>query len=697
MSKIVSILHALRSLPKNFINFFRLTFFHTLSFIFLLVIYLLTSIITNILLHKFVPIPYFLKNNLVININNLYQRIVKMNHLNEDSINRTNLIQLALYNMNFKKSRTFITVGGMAIGIAAIVYLVSIGYGLQELVVSRVARLDEMRQANISSPIGGQARLNDQTLSQMQEISDIDKVLPQIAAVGRVTYNNSVSDVVIYGVTSDYLTSSAIQPSSGKIFENNALTVSAPAPQVAGLATSINSDNAAYLSAIGPVEFSLNQGEWLRVRDQPSTKGKVIGYTRRIEGVQSGTEVWGDPYAGNTSEVGSSTDDKELHRWISASFLLWEKTTCSPVTQSDCENLQYRPLISEEEQQVRATGYIAELNLQVDRSPVLVVGSNPAVLGIQDESNPSSAAVLNASTPPASETSTPEEIEFVEDATESATQKEEEVEKVSLGTQAVKEVVVNRSALSLLGIAEDQAINQTINLSFIVVGELLDDPNKKIQSLEEPYKIVGVIPDDRSPVMYVPFIDLRTLGVSNYSQVKILTKGITELPKVRTQVEALGFVTQSVADTVAQINNLFSTARTVLFLVGMAALAVASLGMFNTLTVSLLERTREVGLMKAMGMRSSEVHELFLTESMIMGLFGGILGLTLGILAGFATSAILSAYAISQGVGFLSISYTPPVFVMAIMALSLTVGLITGLYPARHATRISALNALRYE
>lgn len=335
--------------------------------------------------------------------------------------------------------------------------------------------------------------------------------------------------------------------------------------------------------------------------------------------------------------------------------------------------------------------------MQVDRSPVLVVGSNPAVLGIQDESNPSSAAVLNASAPPASETSTPEEIEFVEDATESATQKEEEVEKVTLGTQAIKEVVVNRSALSLLGIAEDQAINQTINLSFIVVGELLDDPNKKIQSLEEPYKIVGVIPDDRSPVMYVPFIDLRTLGVSNYSQVKILTKGITELPKVRTQVEALGFVTQSVADTVAQINNLFSTARTVLFLVGMAALAVASLGMFNTLTVSLLERTREVGLMKAMGMRSSEVHELFLTESMIMGLFGGILGLTLGILAGFATSAILSAYAISQGVGFLSISYTPPVFVMAIMALSLTVGLITGLYPARHATRISALNALRYE
>ena len=69
------------------------------------------------------------------------------------------------------------------------------------------------------------------------------------------------------------------------------------------------------------------------------------------------------------------------------------------------------------------------------------------------------------------------------------------------------------------------------------------------------------------------------------------------------QVEALGFSTRSVADTVKQIDRLFATARVLLAVLGFVALSIAALGMFNTLTVSLLERTREVGLMKAMGMR----------------------------------------------------------------------------------------------
>jgi len=126
-------------------------------------------------------------------------------------------------------------------------------------------------------------------------------------------------------------------------------------------------------------------------------------------------------------------------------------------------------------------------------------------------------------------------------------------------------------------------------------------------------------------------------------------------------------------------------------------LSVAALGMFNTLTVSLLERTREVGLMKAMGMKSSEVQELFLTESMVMGFLGGILGIILGLLSGKILGIILSLFAVFKGVGIVDISYLPFSFILIILFLSLFVGLATGIYPARRATRISALNALRYE
>jgi len=119
--------------------------------------------------------------------------------------------------------------------------------------------------------------------------------------------------------------------------------------------------------------------------------------------------------------------------------------------------------------------------------------------------------------------------------------------------------------------------------------------------------------------------------------------------------------------------------------------------MFNTLTVSLLERTREVGLMKAMGMKSSEVKDLFLTESMIMGFFGGVIGLVAGTLIGKILSFILSAFSLVKGVGTVDVSYVPPVFIFTVLVLSVVVGILTGYFPAKRATKISALNALRYE
>jgi putative ABC transport system permease protein len=130
---------------------------------------------------------------------------------------------------------------------------------------------------------------------------------------------------------------------------------------------------------------------------------------------------------------------------------------------------------------------------------------------------------------------------------------------------------------------------------------------------------------------------------------------------------------------------------------GMVALIVASLGMFNTLTVSLLERSREVGLMKALGMTTAEVQQLFLTESVIMGTGAGVFGLLVGYLLGKTLSLVLSTMAVFKGEGFLDISHIPFTFVVTIMILSTLVGIFTGIFPARRSKKISALDALRYE
>jgi putative ABC transport system permease protein len=169
------------------------------------------------------------------------------------------------------------------------------------------------------------------------------------------------------------------------------------------------------------------------------------------------------------------------------------------------------------------------------------------------------------------------------------------------------------------------------------------------------------------------------------------------LPEIRKLIETLGFKTTSTVDTVAEIEKLFRNLRMILGFLGTIALAVASLGMFNTMTVSLLERTREVGVMKAMGMLSNEVRELFLAESMIMGLGGGMLGVAFGYLSGRLLSIILSSVSILKGQGIMDIAYVPWFFVAFILLISFVVGVLTGWYPSKRARSISALNALRYE
>jgi putative ABC transport system permease protein len=101
--------------------------------------------------------------------------------------------------------------------------------------------------------------------------------------------------------------------------------------------------------------------------------------------------------------------------------------------------------------------------------------------------------------------------------------------------------------------------------------------------------------------------------------------------------------------------------------------------------------------MKALGMKSDEVKELFLIESLTMGLLGGVLGLALGFLAGKLLSVGLSVFSIAKGVGIMDISLIPVGFVLVIIFLAILVGIVTGLYPAKRARHISALNALRYE
>ncbi len=587
-----------------------------------------------------------------------YQWVKSLVIKDDSGVSRLYLLEIAFKNMATKKTRTIVTIGGMAVGISFIVFLVSVGYGLQQMVISRVARLDELKQAEVLPGLSKDLSLNDEVLAKFKEIPNVTNVLPLIAVVGRISYENSVSDIAVYGATADYLKFSALQPVKGTLFESNSVSLEMPSRgEVAGASTEVGVKG----SEIGVVSYQIDPESWLKVRNAPGTNGKILGYTKRVEGQTSGTEVWGDSY-------GTEADNVTLGKWVKGKFLLWKKTLCDTISNSECVDGQYVVLRNEDQSQTQTDGYAAEISMKV-------LANEPVskVLGVTSD------------------------LPVIEIASESAAATSQSLEKVEIKSAEKRQIVVNRSVLQLLNISENDAVGKNVTLSMVVVGDLLDDSSKRVESFPVTYTIVGVIPDEGTPIVYVPFMDVRSLGVNRYSQAKVIVKDKSNLAVARVMIESEGYGTVSVADTVAQIDSLFLNFRLLLSVLGMVALFVAALGMFNTLTVSLLERTREVGLMKAMGMKSGEVKSLFLTESMIMGLYGGIFGLILGVVAGKALSVILSMLSLVKGVGFIDVSYVPPAFVLAVLVLSVAVGVLTGYFPARRATRISALNALRYE
>lgn len=680
-------------------------------------------------------LPQKLHQSLILPFELIYQGTLKIFDRKQTTIGRAYLIEMSLKMMRVKKTRSIITMGGMALGIAMIVFLVSIGYGLQSVVVNRVVRLNEMRQADVVPGLTPDLALTDAAMSRISQIPNVTDTYPVIAAVGRVEYQDSVSDIALYGVTTEYLAQSAVAPVRGKVFDNNELSQIIERDsrdfdsgnddgddQVLGVSDENQPELVIgeYSQRVSDAVVEAPLDQWLRIRSGPSTTDPVIGYARLFE-PEMMTRVYGEAY--NDEPVAISRSGEYLGWWLYGVFELWEREDECQVVAGDSGNgadsdnastqtictPSYSPQLNEDGSSVVLEGYTAQLQLSVlaDSRSLSNVRPVGAVLGETTDQN-TTLAQADDSTADDDQVSVPVgatavsitgdgSLEMVEiDADEETSVRTRRA--LPIRGDPSREIVVNRALLELIGVPEAEALGLEFELRMVVLGELLDEGENTVESVPTTYTIVGITPESDTPIAYVPFIDLRSLGVNRYSQIRVVTSSTDTLESVRATIESLGYATTSVADTVTQIDRLFSSLRLLLSVLGTVALSVAALGMFNTLTVSLLERTHEVGLLKALGMSSDEVRELFLTESMIMGFFGGVLGLLIGVFSGKMLGVLLSSISLSRGgAGAITISQTPLSFILVILTISLLIGILTGWYPARRATKISALDALRYE
>jgi putative ABC transport system permease protein len=160
-------------------------------------------------------------------------------------------------------------------------------------------------------------------------------------------------------------------------------------------------------------------------------------------------------------------------------------------------------------------------------------------------------------------------------------------------------------------------------------------------------------------------------------------------------VQQLGYSAFSLKQVIDQIDQGFGIFRGILAGIGGVALLVAAIGIANTMVMAVLERTREIGIMKAVGASPQDIRALFLGEAALVGIFGGVIGLALGIAGGKVIEVIIRQ--VNPNVNPPDIFVVDPALAGGALALALLVSLVAGFLPSRRAMRMSALSALRYE
>ncbi len=251
-------------------------------------------------------------------------------------------------------------------------------------------------------------------------------------------------------------------------------------------------------------------------------------------------------------------------------------------------------------------------------------------------------------------------------------------------------------------------------------GDDLAGASYSVVSREQKLKIVGVSDLDpesmRGPTRARVFLPLKfaeTLHVMQptdlreisraasdqpaYSSISVRVKNPSQIQGVEDGIKKMGFTTFSILDASRSLQQVFKVLYAFLGIFGSLALAVASIGIVNTLVMAILERRREIGIMKAIGASDADVRKLFFAEAGAMGIFGGVIGVILGWAIGQVINFGTNIYLKSQSIPPEHFWAVPWWLVGFAIGFAFLVSLVSGLYPAGRAARLDPVQALRYE
>lgn len=257
-----------------------------------------------------------------------------------------------------------------------------------------------------------------------------------------------------------------------------------------------------------------------------------------------------------------------------------------------------------------------------------------------------------------------------------------------------KKIVISSTALSLLNLPDNEtSLDKEFSFKIFYPKSAEDSLETEIIEIPGALPLSGINKEEfQQPFVLIPS-SLVAKNPPYFQRLLVKADGVENVEPLRDKLVDMGFLISAKIDLVNQTKKIMSVITIILGIFGITALLVSAIGMFNTMIIGFLERIFEVGIMKAVGATSRDIRNLFLMESLIMGVLGGLGGILVGVGAGEIFNLGLNILAKSLGGKAISLFIRPWWFLALIMGVSSLIGILSGFWPARRASMLSPREA----
>jgi ABC-type lipoprotein export system ATPase subunit/ABC-type antimicrobial peptide transport system permease subunit len=283
-------------------------------------------------------------------------------------------------------------------------------------------------------------------------------------------------------------------------------------------------------------------------------------------------------------------------------------------------------------------------------------------------------------------------------------------------SDTANEVLLSSDAANKLGFSPQRALGQKVTFSGLFPGIFIPGTGQKAANTSLPLEltIVGVLSNASSigtgTAIFIGAPYQTTVSywenmarandwtTDEFNSITLVSDSSGTVDTVAKEVKALGYPATTTSDILKGFGQFITILEIGLSGLAAIALIVACLGIANTMYTAVLERTREIGIMKALGARSADVRGMFMAEAAMIGLLGGTVGLLIAGLVSVIGNIVVNNIAQSQGIPLdLSVFNVTWWLVVGALILASAFSALSGLFPALRASRLDPVAALRYE